>query len=110
MARRSRSPDPPPNPFEPLEGKITATLDLHGFRATEARAGVETFLREEHRRQPGGLVHIITGKGRGSERGPVLKKTVGTLLHGGVVAAFVASWGSDLDSGGYLVRLKERGR
>jgi DNA-nicking Smr family endonuclease len=106
LARRTPRPDPR-NPFEPLDGAVAAVLDLHGFRATEARARVDAFLRDEQKRHPGGLLHIITGKGRGSERGPVLKKTVATLLRD---TSGIDAWGTDLDGGGYLVRLKQRGR
>lgn len=96
---------PPRNPFEPLDGPIDATLDLHGDRADEARARVARFLAEAHRRQPGALVHVITGKGRRSTQGPVLKGAIRSLLRSGTVKD-VAAWGPDLDGGGYLIRLR----
>lgn len=57
-------------------------------------------------RQPGALVHVITGKGRGSPGRPVLKSKVKALLRTGALP--VAAWGGDLDGGGYLIRLKDR--
>lgn len=105
MKKRNRKGPPPRNPFEPLDGPIDGTLDLHGDRADEARARVVRFLAETHRRKPGALVHVITGQGRGSARGPVLKGAIRSLLRADAVKE-VAAWGPDLDGGGYLVRLR----
>jgi DNA-nicking Smr family endonuclease len=91
------------NPFEPLEGHVADTIDLHGMTAAEAEAAVAAFLRRCHRRAPGALVHIITGRGRGSPGRPVLKPKVKAMLKQGELPA--AAWGEDLDGGGYLVRL-----
>src|SRR5215211_4878129 len=91
------------NPFEPLEGAVDDTLDLHGFGAAEARAAVITFLRRVQRQSPDALVHLITGKGRGSPGRPVLKGVVKSLLRSSAVP--VHEWGEDLDGGGFLVRL-----
>ena len=102
---RRRGGLPPPNPFEPLEGDVEDTLDLHGFDAASAERAVADFLRRVHRRTPGGLVHIITGKGRGSSGAPVLKRTIRTLLKTNPAGLPVADWRNDLDGGGYLVRL-----
>jgi dsDNA-specific endonuclease/ATPase MutS2 len=103
MGRRSSSSDPP-NPFEPLSGPIADTLDLHGMRASEALPAVTAFLQRAQRRAPGALVHIITGKGRGSPGRPVLKTRVRTHLRSAEVP--VADFGVDLDGGGYIVRLR----
>jgi hypothetical protein len=91
------------NPFEPLEGAVADTLDLHGFGAAQAHAAVITFLRRVQRQSPDGLVHLITGKGRGSPGRPVLKGVVKSLLRSGAVP--VHAWGEDLEGGGFLVRL-----
>jgi DNA-nicking Smr family endonuclease len=91
------------NPFEPLDGPVADTLDLHGMTATEAEPAVRAFLQRCRRRTPGGLVHIITGRGRGSPGRPVLKSRVKTMLKAGGLPA--AAWGEDLNGGGYLVRL-----
>lgn len=79
------------------------TLDLHGMTASEALPAVTAFVQRVRRRKPGALVHVITGKGRGSPGPPVLKTRVRTLLRGGALP--VADWVEDVDGGGYLVKL-----
>lgn len=91
------------NPFEPLDGPVADTLDVHGMDAAAATAAVTAFLRRVAKRSPGALVHVITGRGRGSAGRPVLKPRIRTLLKSGELP--VAAWGEDLDGGGYLVRL-----
>jgi hypothetical protein len=103
MPRRSRGRPPGANPFEPLDGPVDDTLDLHGFDAASAERAVTDFLRRVQRRSPGALVHVITGRGRGSPGAPVLKRSVRTLLRSPDLP--IAEWGEDLDGGGYLVRL-----
>ena len=84
------------------------TLDLHGYSGVEVRAFLTTFLREAQRRHPGGLLHVITGRGRKSATGPVLKPLVKGVLVGTPVTA-VEAWGKDEADGGFLVRLARRG-
>ena len=102
MAKRNRALEDR-NPFDPLDGAVSHSIDLHGFAATEARAAVIDFLRRARRQSPDGLVHVITGKGRGSPGRPVLKGAVKALLRSGEVP--LLAWGEDLDGGGFLVRL-----
>lgn len=83
-----------------LHSTPTATLDLHGFRADEVQRAVEPFLR---RQRSGAVVHIITGRGRGSPGKPVLGPRVRALL-GGSLSALVGAFVKDEDGGGYLVR------
>jgi DNA-nicking Smr family endonuclease len=90
--------------LEPLDGPVSDTIDLHGMNAAEAEAAATAFLRRVHRRSRGALVHVITGRGRGSAGRPVLKPRIRTLLKSGELP--VAAWGEDLDGGGYLVRLQ----
>lgn len=91
------------DPFDPLDGPVSTTLDLHGFRASEVREQLPLFLSGARRRYPRGLVHVITGKGRGSAGGPVLKTIVRTMLRSGELE--VSEWGEDASGGGYLLRL-----
>jgi DNA-nicking Smr family endonuclease len=70
---------------------------------SQAEPAVAAFLNRIRKRQRGALVHIITGKGRGSPGHPVLKTRVRTLLKAGSLP--VEAWGTDLDGGGFLVRL-----
>lgn len=92
------------DPFDPLDGPVDRTVDLHGASRLEAPAILRLFLETSARRHPGGLVHVITGRGRGSAAGPVLFPLVRRLLSGDL-ARFAARWGRDVDDGGYLIRL-----
>jgi DNA-nicking Smr family endonuclease len=105
MARRRRAAPPPPNPFDPLDGPVSQTLDLHGAGAADARTTVRRFIESAARHSPGSLVHVITGKGRGSTGGPVLKPVVRQLL-AGELGSLTREWAADPDGGGFLVRLR----
>ncbi|HKI93793.1 MAG TPA: Smr/MutS family protein [Gemmatimonadales bacterium] len=87
-----------------------ATLDLHGFTAAEAERAVVNVVRTTARRHPGGVVHVITGKGRGSgggsgRGGSVLRPLVKRLLTG-ELKPLIGDFARDLDEGGWLVRVK----
>ncbi len=88
-----------------LDARADAELDLHGLGAVEARSAVRAFLESWRRRKAGGVVHIITGKGRGSAGGPVLRGLVKTLLQG-ELRALVAECRLDDGEGGYRVRVR----
>jgi DNA-nicking Smr family endonuclease len=103
MPRRRVRSDTERDPFEPLDGPVGDTLDLHGFAAAEAAPAVRTFVLRCGKRTPGALVHVITGRGRGSPAGPVLKTVVRSLLRSGELP--LRAWGEDLDGGGFLLRL-----
>ena len=87
-----------------LDGAAT-TLDLHGDTVAAARARVTQLLALKARSAPGSLVHIITGKGRGSADGPKLRPLVSGLLKG-ECAPLVREWDRDADDGGFRVRLR----
>lgn len=87
-----------------LDAQPVATLDLHGFRAAEVQQAVGNFLSTWRRRAPGGVVHVITGRGRGSGGRPVLRPAVRRLLEA-AGPTVVAEWSPDVDAGGFLVRL-----
>ena len=82
-----------------------ATFDLHGQAVTEAAANAERFLRAQARARPGGVVRLITGRGRGGGGAPV-RTRVRTLLRGlrerGVV---VRDYQLEESEGSFLVRL-----
>ncbi len=85
--------------------RLVATLDLHGFQASEVPLALETFLTSWRRRAKGGVVHIITGKGKGSPGLPVLKPRVRRLLTNDYNDRI--DWFEQDDSGGgFLVKLK----
>lgn len=87
-----------------LDAPVAATLDLHGMTALEAKARAASFLQASARARPGTVVHLITGRGKNSAGGPVLKPAVRTVLRAAGPA--VAEWDEDVDGGGFLVRLR----
>jgi DNA-nicking Smr family endonuclease len=98
-------PRPPSfDPRDPLDAPAAATLDLHGFSADAAEAALKNFLTTWKSRSPGAVVHVITGKGRGSKTTPVLKPLVRRLLKESK-PRIVADWALSDDEGGYRVRL-----
>lgn len=66
---------------------------------------VRAFLATQARTARGSVVHIITGKGKGSPNGGVLRPVVAAELRG-PCARFIAEWGPDTDDGGFVVRLQ----
>lgn len=88
-----------------LDAKPRETLDLHGYAASEAVEAVRRFLSNWARRVPGGVVHIVTGKGKGSAGKPVLKPKVKALL-AGELRHLVSDWERDADDAGFMVRLR----
>ena len=88
-----------------LDATPAATLDLHGDTALEAERRVRDFIRTHQRISRGRVLHVITGKGRGSTGRPVLPGVVRRVLSGDV-AQYVADWDRDLDEAGFLIRLK----
>ena len=88
-----------------LDARADAELDLHGFGAIEARSAVRAFLESWQRRKAGAVVHIITGRGKGSANGPVLRGLVKSLLQG-ELRGMVSQWSVDDGEGGYRVRVQ----
>jgi DNA-nicking Smr family endonuclease len=88
-----------------LDARAEAELDLHGFSAAEAPAAVRAFLESWQRRKAGAVVLIITGKGKGSPNGPVLRGLVKRLLQGELYP-LVKEWRLDDGEGGYRVKVR----
>jgi len=106
VGRRGRRAHPTFDSRDPLlDLRADAELDLHGLGAIEARSAVRAFLESWRRRKAGAVVHIITGKGKGSAGGPVLRGLVKILLQG-ELRALVAEWGLDDGEGGYRVKVR----
>jgi DNA-nicking Smr family endonuclease len=82
-----------------LDARPAATLDLHGH----TRAAIEQFMRAPAR--SGKVIHIITGKGKGSAGGAVLRSMVRGMLKG-ALAVQVSDWALDAGEGGYRVLLR----
>lgn len=103
---RSRGDIPAFGGHDPLlDAPPAATLDLHGDTALEAERRVRDFIRTHARISGGRVVHVITGRGRGSPGRPVLPGVVRRVL-GGDVARYVDDWDRDLDEAGYLIRIR----
>jgi hypothetical protein len=102
---RHRTRQPRFDSSDTLLGGTAATLDLHGDTVAAARAHVTQFLAARARTAPGSLVHIITGKGKGSTGGVKLRPMVAALLRGDC-ARFVKDWARDVDDGGFRVRVR----
>lgn len=105
MARQSRRATSQGDPFDPLDGRVDEQIDLHGLTAASARERVRSGLERARKKVPGGLVLVITGKGKNSSGQPVLKGVVRAMLSADTLPQ-VARWGLDFGEGGYLVRLK----
>ena len=101
--RRTRSADQPRLGDRALPP--VATLDLHGFGASEVPLALSTFFSSWQRRAKGALVHVITGKGKGSAGPPVIRPRVRRLLSE-EFHDIVASFEPDETGGGFLVKLK----
>lgn len=83
-----------------------AFYDLHGQTVLEAAANAERFLRSQSRARPGGIVRLITGRGRGGGGAPI-RTRVRTLLRvlrdrGDAVREFEL----EDSEGSFLVRLR----
>jgi DNA-nicking Smr family endonuclease len=87
-----------------LDQRPVAALDLHRYAASEVEPAVCNFIQTWSKRASGSVVHVVTGKGRGSPGAPVLKPRVRQILETRLQAS-VKEWTRDLDDGGYLVLL-----
>ena len=82
-----------------------ATLDLHGYTGPQARPRVRDFLTTHSRLSTGSVVHVITGKGAGSEGAPVLSGLVRDMLDD-EVADHVDEYAGMFGGGGWVVRVR----
>jgi DNA-nicking Smr family endonuclease len=81
------------------------TFDLHGQTVTEAVTNTELFLRSQAKARPGGVVRLITGRGRGGAGAPV-RTRVRTLLRSlKASGTVVRDYALEASEGSYLVRL-----
>jgi DNA-nicking Smr family endonuclease len=83
-----------------------AELDLHGQAVLEAVANAERFLRAQGKARPGGVVRVVTGRGRGGGGAPI-RTRVRTLLRGmHGQGAVVRDYVLEDSEGSFLVRLR----
>jgi DNA-nicking Smr family endonuclease len=88
-----------------LSAPLAGRLDLHRLTADQAEIAVRNFIDTWRRREPGAVVLIITGKGKGSADGPVLRPAIEALLKSRL-RGFVSEWALDDSEGAFRVRLK----
>ena len=88
-----------------FDAPLADRIDLHGMSAAQAEAAVRSFVDTWRRREPGAVVLIITGKGKGSEGGAVLRPAIRTLLKT-KLSGFVSDWALDDSEGAYRVRVR----
>jgi DNA-nicking Smr family endonuclease len=83
-----------------------ATFDLHGQAVSEAVANVERFLRAQALARPGGVVRVITGRGRAGGGAPT-RTRVRALLRGmRETGTLVRDYLLEESEGSFLVRLR----
>jgi len=83
-----------------------ATFDLHGQAVTEAAENAERFLRAQARVRPGGVVRLITGRGRAGGGAPIrtrVRTLLRTLREGQTI---VRDYVLEDSEGSFLVRLR----
>jgi DNA-nicking Smr family endonuclease len=82
------------------------TFDLHGQAVSEAAANAERFLRAQARARPGGVVRLITGRGRAGGGAPIrtrMRALLRTLRDGQTI---VRDYVLEDSEGSFLVRLR----
>jgi DNA-nicking Smr family endonuclease len=87
------------------------TFDLHGQTVLEAATSAEQFLRIQAKARPGGIVRIITGRGRsGPDGGSPIRTRVRSLLRRLKESdTVVRDYLLEDSEGSFLVRLRGRG-
>jgi DNA-nicking Smr family endonuclease len=82
-----------------------ATFDLHGQTVLEAITNAEHFLRAQLRARPGGIVRLITGRGRVGGGAPIRTRVRGLLRRLKESGQVVRDYTLDETEGSYLIRL-----
>ena len=84
-----------------------ATFDLHGQSVMEAVANAERFLRVQAKARRGGIVRLITGRGRGGGGAPIRTRIRGLLRALKESRSVVRDYVLEDTEGSYLVRLAD---
>ena len=85
---------------------VDATFDLHGQSVREAVENAERFLRTQARVRPGGVVRLITGRGRAGGGAPIrtqVRTLLRTLREGQTI---VRDYVLEDSEGSFLVRFR----
>jgi DNA-nicking Smr family endonuclease len=81
------------------------TFDLHGQTVLEAVSNAELFLRSQAKAHPGGVVRLITGRGRGGAGAPVRTRVRSLLRALKASDAVVRDYTLEASEGSFLVLL-----
>ena len=82
-----------------------AVFDLHGQSVLEAADSAERFLRAQARARRGGVVRLITGRGRSGGGAPIRTRVRGLLRTLKESGSVVRDYVLEDSEGSYLVRL-----
>ncbi|MGH7499785.1 MAG: Smr/MutS family protein [Gemmatimonadales bacterium] len=82
------------------------TFDLHGQRVVEAATNAERFLRAQCKARPGGVVRLITGRGRAGGGAPIRTRVRGLLKALQQRSEVVRDYALEDSEGSFLVRLR----
>jgi DNA-nicking Smr family endonuclease len=82
-----------------------AIFDLHGQSQLEAVSNAERFLRAQGKARPGGVVRLITGRGRGGGSAPIRSRVRALLRALKESGRIVRDYQLEDTEGSYLVRL-----
>jgi DNA-nicking Smr family endonuclease len=82
-----------------------AIFDLHGQSLLEAVSNAERFLRAQGKARPGGVVRLITGRGRGGGGAPIRSRVRALLRALKESGRIVRDYQLEDTGGSYLVRL-----
>jgi DNA-nicking Smr family endonuclease len=82
-----------------------ATFDLHGQSVAEAVTNAERFLRAQAKVRRGGIVRLITGRGRSGGGAPIRTRIRGLLRTLKESRTIVRDFLLEETNGSYLVRL-----
>lgn len=80
-------------------------FDLHGQSLLEALSNAERFLRAQGKARPGGVVRLITGRGRGGGGAPIRSRVRALLRALKESGRIVRDYQLEDTGGSYLVRL-----
>jgi DNA-nicking Smr family endonuclease len=83
-----------------------ATFDLHGQTVAEAAINAERFLRVQAKARPGGIVRLITGRGRSGHGAPIRTRVRAVLRALKESNQVVRDYLLEDSDGSYLVRLR----
>jgi DNA-nicking Smr family endonuclease len=82
-----------------------AEFDLHGQSVGEALVNAERFLRAQARARPGGVVRLITGRGRGGGGAPIRTRVRSVLRDLKERRTLIADYELEDSEGSFLIRL-----